>query len=58
MSADKLNNIEHEVNQLHTHIQKSTLDLREKIKQIQEGITEWPLLKSKNVKRKHKRSVR
>ena len=58
MSTDKQNHIENQVQEFHTHIQNSTLNLREKIKQIQEVITEWPLLKTKNVKRKHKRSVR
>jgi hypothetical protein len=58
MSTDKLNQIEHEVREIHTRIKKSNLDLREKIKQIQEEMTEWPSLKIKDVKRKHKKSMR
>ena len=55
MSTDKLNQIEHEVREIHTHIKKSTLDLREKIKMIQD---EMGSLHIKNVKRKNKKSVR
>lgn len=58
MSVDKVNQIEHEVREIHTHIKKSNLDLREKIKLIQEEMTAWPSLKIKDVKRKSKRTVR
>jgi hypothetical protein len=58
MSADKLDKINHEIREIHTHIQKSNLNLREKIKMIQEEMTEWPSLTTKDVKRKNKKSVR
>jgi len=58
MSTDKLTQIEHEVREIHTHIKKSNLDLREKIKMIQDKIVGWPSLHSKNVKRKNRKSVR
>lgn len=58
MSTDKLNQIEHEVREIHTHIKKSNLDLRQKIKLIQEEMTEWPSLKIKDVKRKTRKPVR
>lgn len=58
MSTDKQNKIDHEVREIHTHIKKSNLILREKIKMIQEEIVEWPSLHIKDVKRKNKKSVR
>ena len=58
MSDDKLNQIEHEVREIHTHIKKSNLVLREKIKMIQEEMVEWPSLHIKNVKRKTRKPVR
>lgn len=58
MSTDKLNQIEHEVREIHTHIKKSNLVLREKIKMIQEEMGEWPSLHIKNGKRKNKKSMR
>ena len=58
MSADKLDKINHEIRELHTHIQKSNLNLREKIKMIQEEMTEWPSLTIKDAKRKNRKPVR
>jgi len=58
MSTDKLTKIETEVREIHTHIKNSNLNLREKLKMIQEEMSAWPSLHLKNVKRKHKRSVR
>ncbi len=58
MSTDKLNQIEHEVREIHTHIKKSNLVLREKIKMIQEEMVGWPSLHIKDVKRKSRKSVR
>ncbi len=58
MSTDKRNQIEHEVREIHTHIKKSNLVLREKIKMIQEEIVAWPSLYIKDVKRKPRKSVR
>ena len=58
MSTDKLTKIETEVREIHTHIKKSNLNLREKIKFIQEEMSEWPSLKIKDVKRKTRKSVR
>lgn len=58
MSTDKLNQIEHEVREMHTHFKKSNLDLREKIKMVQDKIVSFPSLHIKDVKRKNKKSVR
>ncbi len=58
MSDDKLNKIEHEVREIHTHIKKSNLNLREKIKMIQEEMVEWPSLYIKDVKRKTRKPLR
>jgi hypothetical protein len=58
MSADKLNQIEIEVKEIHTHIRKSNLNLREKIKMIQEEMTAWPSIHIKDAKRKSRKSVR
>lgn len=58
MSTDKLNKIETEVREIHTHIKKSNLVLREKIKMIQDEIGEWPSLRIKDAKRKSRKSVR
>jgi len=44
MSADKINKIEKDVKELHTHIKKSNLVLRQRIKEIQEEMTEWNFL--------------
>ena len=58
MGADKLNQIETEVKEIHTHIRKSNLVLREKIKMIQAEMCEWPSLRIKDVKRKSRKPVR
>ena len=58
MGADKLNQIETEVKEIHTHIRKCNLDLRQKIKMIQEEMTAWPSLKIKDGKRKTRKPVR
>lgn len=58
MSNDKLTKIDHEVREIHTHIKKSNLVLREKIKMIQDEIDAWPSLHLKDVKRKTRKSVR
>jgi len=44
MSADKLNKIEQDVEKIHSHIKKSNLVLRQRIKEIQQEMTEWDLL--------------
>ena len=44
MSADKLNKIDSEINRIHTHIKKSNIVLRQRIKEIQQEMTEWDVL--------------
>ena len=44
MSADKINKIDSEINRIHTHIKKSNLVLRQRIKEIQQEMTEWDVL--------------
>jgi hypothetical protein len=58
MSADKITKIDHEINEIHTHIQKSNINLRAKIKMIQDELCDWPSLTTKDVKRKNRKSVR
>jgi hypothetical protein len=58
MSSDKLNQIDTEIKDIHAHIKKSNINLRAKIKMIQDELCDWPSFNIKDVKRKNKKTVR
>ena len=48
MSADKARKIDHEVKEIHTQIKKSSLILRQRMKDLQTEMEEWDSLGGMN----------